>query len=107
MAGETSRINGKKGGRPTGAVSLTTRTAMEAKAWFAQQVHDNIEPIFRALVAKAAEGDVAAIRELLDRGWGKAIQQVDVTSKGEQIAAVTPEVLISLQEFEDNLRKNL
>ncbi len=82
-----------------------TRTALEARAWFVQQVHANIEPIFKALLLKAAEGDVAAIKEILDRGWGRAIQQVDVTSKGEQLSSVSPEVLQSIQAFEDEVRK--
>ena len=34
----------------------------------------HIAKIFKALVAKAEEGDVSAIKELLDRAWGKAPQ---------------------------------
>jgi hypothetical protein len=33
-----------------------------------------IVKIFKALAARAEEGDVSAIKELLDRAWGKAPQ---------------------------------
>ena len=36
-----------------------------------------LEAILKALRAKAAKGDVRAAQELLDRGYGKALQFID------------------------------
>jgi len=44
------------------------------------------EVILKALRAKAAKGDIRAAEVLLDRAFGKAKQQVDLTSKGEKLA---------------------
>lgn len=38
-----------------------------------------------AMVEKAIKGDTMAFRELMDRGWGRPLQAVDHTSKGEEI----------------------
>ena len=47
------------------------------------------EAILMALRAKAAKGDIRAAEVLLDRAWGKAKQQVDVTSGGNPVPAPT------------------
>ena len=44
-----------------------------------------LDAILAALRAKAAKGDVRAAQELLDRGFGKSKQSVDVTTGGETI----------------------
>lgn len=82
MAGETSRINGRKGGRPRGDASIE---AEKARAYIALRIGEYMPIIFDALVAKAKTGDVQAIKELFDRGFGKAHQAVDLTTKGEKI----------------------
>jgi len=43
------------------------------------------EAILKALRAKATKGDIRAAEVLLDRGWGKAKQSVDITSGGKEI----------------------
>lgn len=43
------------------------------------------EAILKALRAKATKGDIRAAEVLLDRGWGKAKQSMDITSGGESI----------------------
>ncbi len=40
------------------------------------------------MVEKALMGDVPMIKELLDRVMGKAQQQIDVTSNGEQMGVI-------------------
>lgn len=45
-----------------------------------------LERVLKALRARAMKGDVAAIRELFDRAYGKAKQSIDHTSGGEKIA---------------------
>lgn len=43
------------------------------------------EAILKALRAKATKGDIRAAEVLLERGWGKVKQHMDVTSGGEKI----------------------
>jgi len=47
------------------------------------------EAILKALRAKAAKGDIRAAEVLLDRGWGKAKQQVDMTTNGKELPPQT------------------
>ncbi len=43
-------------------------------------------PIFNALIDRAERGEFNAIRELLDRMWGRAPQSLEVTGKdGSQL----------------------
>jgi hypothetical protein len=46
--------------------------------------------ITRALLTKAAKGDVYAIREVFDRVEGKAQQNIDVTTDGESLNEKRP-----------------
>jgi hypothetical protein len=82
MAGDISRQNGKKGGRKKGNASIE---AEKARAYIALRIGEYMPIIFDALILKAKAGDVMAIRELFDRGFGKPAQSVDMTSKGEKI----------------------
>jgi hypothetical protein len=50
------------------------------------------ETVLRAMLAKAAGGDVRAAEVLLDRAYGKAAQTLDVTSAGQ---AITPPIIWS------------
>lgn len=43
------------------------------------------EAILKALRSKATKGDIRAAEVLLDRGWGKAKQSMDITSGGDKI----------------------
>lgn len=73
MSGDTSRENGKKGGRPK---NVSTIKAEEARNILAQMVFDEITPIAKKLIEKAKNGDVQAIKELWDRAFGKAPQAI-------------------------------
>lgn len=44
-----------------------------------------LELIFIALRQKALKGDMRAIQEILDRTYGKAKQNVDITTNGSEI----------------------
>lgn len=44
-----------------------------------------MEAIIKALRAKAAKGDTKAAEMLLDRGYGKPKQPMDITSEGKQL----------------------
>ena len=82
MAGEASRINGRKGGRKKG---LFTIEREKMKEYIAQRIAENGDKIVGALLRKAVRGDVQAIKELFDRGFGKPTQQTDITSGGKEI----------------------
>lgn len=78
---------GHGGARP-GAGRKKGTAAMEAekaRAYIALRIGEYMPIIFDALVSKAKTGDVPAIKELFDRGFGKPQQAVDLTSKGEKI----------------------
>jgi hypothetical protein len=64
-----------------------------------------VTAIFAALREKAVKGDVQAIKELLDRAYGKPKQSVDVTSDGEAIH--TPQIITTLSpsELSEYLKK--
>jgi hypothetical protein len=83
MAGIQSKENGKKGGRPKGSKSPVTLKVEEAKAELIRMYIENIRPINEALIKKATDGDLMAIKELHDRVYGKSLQPADVNLKGE------------------------
>ncbi len=115
MAGQASKENGKKGGRPKGAISAATRDAIEGKKRMVELINAKVEDLITWLFEKAKQVDekgnpvidVTAIKELLDRGYGKAAQSVDVTSKGEQIVSASPEALALAKEYEEKIKKGL
>lgn len=100
---EIARANGLKGGRPKGAMSVHIERAKEQ---LIQAYLDNIVPINDALVKKAKEGDMVAMRELHDRVYGRSPQSMDITSKGESIT-ISPEKLALAKEYEEKIKKKL
>ncbi len=78
-AAAASRENGKLGGRPKSAATISTQI-MRAK--LCEKLEQHADELFSALLAKALEGDVPAARELMDRAWGKPQQSV-VSEDGE------------------------
>lgn len=48
------------------------------------------EAILKALRAKATKGDIRAAEVLLDRGWGKAKQTIDVEVSGIKSILIEP-----------------
>ena len=54
-----------------------------------------LEAILAALRAKAAKGDVRAAQELLDRGYGRATQQIEHSGNAFESISVT------IKPFED------
>lgn len=78
MAGDASRFNGVKGGRPKGSRSRSTITAEQAKQALIDAYIADKEPINKALMDKAKSGDIQAIKELHDRVYGKAPQDMNI-----------------------------
>ena len=94
MAGQTSKENGKKGGRPKGYVALE---AEKARQLITERINEHLESIISALIKKAKSGDIRAIRELFDRSWGKPVQAVNASVSSE-----SPIPLFDLESVFDN-----
>ena len=71
MAGKASQENGKLGGRPKGNHTLTSEVMR-------QRIQEKLEPhldaITEVLIKKSKKGDLRAIKELLDRAFGRPMQ---------------------------------
>lgn len=115
MAGQASKLNGKKGGRPKGTIAKSTFDAIEGKKKMVELINGRINDLIGWLFKKAywidengiERIDVMAVKELLDRGYGRAAQAIDVTSKGEQINTASPEAIALGKEYEERLKKQL
>ena len=59
---------------------FAAKSAEEARKLFSELLMADVEPIARALIAKAKQGDVSAAKELFDRSWGKSLQATEVKS---------------------------
>lgn len=68
-----NRENAKKGGRKKG---IATVEREKAKDYIAQRIGEYMPEIFDVLIGKALDGDVPATKELFDRAWGKARQDL-------------------------------
>lgn len=60
-------------GRPKSKATIATQKAREL---FCVRLERDFDVIYTALLTKASDGDVPAIRELFDRGWGKAVTPI-------------------------------
>ena len=82
MAGDASRENGKKGGRPRGTASIV---AQEFREKLAEKIRQDVEKWLAALEPKALGGDVYAWNAVMDRAFGKPQQAIDHTTDGKQL----------------------
>lgn len=94
-----ARENGKKGGRPKGKLAKSTMDAIAVKSLYVEKAKEYALPILQALVAKALEGDVAAIREFNDRAYGKSLQKTE--------SEVNLTAVIVSDEERENINKTL
>ena len=88
-------------GRPKGALSKSTQKAHELRSKFVDMVHKEYVPIFQALINEAKKGDVPAIKEIHDRTWGKAPQDLDVKTGGEKIVFTLPAEILSKNKLDE------
>lgn len=65
-------------GRKKGAATIERE---KMKDYIAQRIVENAEPIVAVLIKKAIEGEIPAIKELFDRGFGKPTQAVEMSGK--------------------------
>lgn len=72
-----------KGEYPGGPGNPFARQVAQLRAKLLQSVtEDDVEKVAKRLVALAKKGNIAAIRELLDRCLGKPQQNVDLSTGG-------------------------
>ena len=79
-----------QGGKRQGAgrkKGFAAHSAEEARRQLAEMVAQEIGPIGQALLAKAKAGNVAAIKELFDRAWGRAPQSLAITTTETEVVA--------------------
>ncbi len=69
MRGGYRRGAGRKKG-------FAAKNAEEARKLLSERVAAEIGSIGDALISKAKEGDIAAIKELFDRAWGRSPQSI-------------------------------
>lgn len=99
---------GKLGGRPNGSLDFKTKWRI-----FVEKVakQNNMTPneIDEQLLAvgfkKAKEGDYSFYRDIHDRVYGKPVNPVDVTSKGEQINQVNNVRILELTNKLNDLHR--
>lgn len=80
------KTNGGKragAGRKKGSFAVHTLEAQELKKALIQAYAENAKEINQALMDKAKAGDIPAIKEVLDRCFGKAPQAVTGADGGE------------------------
>lgn len=80
-----------RGGYRAGAgrkQGFAAKNAEEARRILSEMVMHDIEPIGRALVAKAKKGDVIAVRELFDRAFGKSPQTAKIELERDRPVAI-------------------
>lgn len=82
------RIN--RDGRPpmTEEEKLKAKVQRDFVKEYKESLKNALPLISPVLIAKALEGDMAAIKEVNDRAMGKPDTKTDVTSNGETIASI-------------------
>jgi hypothetical protein len=83
------------GGKRIGAGRKVASHTLDAEIYRAElikQIVANKTPLAKALVDKALGGDVPALKEINDRGLGKAAQSLDLTSGGKPIGHILDEI---------------
>lgn len=87
----------RRGGRPK-LEATKLREALIAEA------EKRAAPLAKVLMDKAMTGDVPAIREMMDRALGKALQSFDHTSQGEKMPVP---ILVHLKPDDDDESKKV
>ncbi len=71
-----NRRNAQKAGRPRGSLAKHTIEAQAYREALVATIIDKMGSVIQALIDKAINGDVAAIKEINDRVLGRASQPI-------------------------------
>lgn len=79
----TTKKGGKRpgAGRPKGTLASATLEAQAQREMMVKLLSPHVKELFDVLLNKGKQGDVAAIKELFDRAWGKSTQALVVEDK--------------------------
>lgn len=66
-------------GMPKGKKTRKTLIKEKAQEYLTRRIEESIEPLANALIVKALEGDISALKESFERGLGKVKEKQDVT----------------------------
>ncbi len=72
---------------------FSARSAEEARRYFSQRVAEEIEPLADMLLEKAKEGDIRALKILLDRAFGRPRQEILLTTTTYEQKTPSPRIL--------------
>jgi hypothetical protein len=75
-------------GKKKGSKASHTLQAQELKKKLIESFGAEADEIYKALITKAKTGDIPAIKEVLDRVWGKAPQQIDTPDIKDALAII-------------------
>ncbi len=87
-------VSGNPGGRPTKPFTAALLRIVEKKITGDKEGRNLLDAIAQQLVAKASKGDLASIREMVDRIEGTPARSMEVTGPGGgaiMIENMTPE----------------
>ena len=88
-----SAANGKLGGRPKGSVNKATASIRELARKYAPDALEELSRLARKADSETAR--VSAIKELLDRAYGKSPQPMDGDGEGGPILVVNKIELVA------------
>ena len=64
-------------GRPKGSLGGHTIQAMRAKEYVVARVTENLPALLDVMLAKGMGGDIQAIKDLLDRAYGRPTESIE------------------------------
>ena len=79
-------------GNPSGGPKKANRAAMLAR----QHTEESIQALIDALGDEKTENRIKAASTLLDRGWGKPQEYIEVSQDGEQVATMEQNIVNKL-----------
>ena len=89
-------------GRPQGSKAAHTLEAEALRQYIIEETIKNKGPIVAALIKQASEGNIPAVKELLDRIFGKANAFLEISDQQER--QKLQEQSSQLKEIIENIR---
>lgn len=94
-----------RAGRKIGSLASHTLAAQEIRCYLIGEVIKEMRPIIKALIKKAKEGDVPALREVLERTLGRVKDQYDTNeeSKAQELKKIQDGVRALVEMAKKNI----
>lgn len=103
-------VSGNPNGRPKGTVSIVTALKRKLEEVPPGKEKTYLEYFIEQVMKKTVvEGDVAMMRDVINRIDGMPIQSIDHTSGGEKLgqATVAPEDKLAISDFHEKIKENM